>query len=274
MSFTSEYFQINGINSSDIGVDGCYLIRTNSEINYPIFGGKEIIEEQNPYRDMPYHYYVKKQPIEFDLMFSLLDKEIDENRIYELGLIFAQDKYVEFRSCDFMGKIFYVLCTSMNLITYGSKKGWLQCHLRNSAPYAFSEIMINTFDLSDISTTPTLITMENKSNVTNQHGEYKYYPELEILLVGNVTGFSFYNLSDGNRGFGFSGLTKGETIYINNQKQQIISDIGETTYRLSKMLFSKNFFYLIYGENRISINCSGGTGGIILQSKCQFPIYM
>jgi hypothetical protein len=149
------------------------------------------------------------------------------------------------------------------------------CEFEATTNYWLSPVEIATYDLSDIGATPTIITMENRSNVEDaKTGEFIYYPELQVQLVGNVTGFSFYNQSDGNRAFGFSGLTKGETIYVNNQKQQIISDISETTYRLSKMLYSKSFFYLVYGVNQINVVCTGGTGGIVVQSKMQFPLYM
>ena len=44
MAFTELDFIINGVKSEDIGVNGCYLVRTESEISYPLMGSKSIIE--------------------------------------------------------------------------------------------------------------------------------------------------------------------------------------------------------------------------------------
>jgi phage-related protein len=265
LSFTSEFFQINGIKSTDIGVDGCFLIRTESEISYPLMGEKTIINEKKRNRDIPYHYGVEKNPIEFDLKFSLLDKDFDENRLYEIGKIFAKDEFLEFRSCDFVSKIFYVICTSLRLVTFGTYKGWVEAHMVNIAPYAFSEKIIIDKDFSDI-TTPTVFEIENSSNVTNSDGTDYYYPELYIEMSGN-TSITLKNLTDSGRETTFTNINPAETIYIDNQNEIIKSSLGESTYRLSN--FNKNWFRLIYGKNQISCN-----NPCILKFICQYPIYI
>jgi phage-related protein len=266
MSFTSQHFIIDGINSSDIGVDGCSLIRTDSEINYPIMGQKSIVQDKIRYRNIPYFYTVDKDVITFDLKFSLLDGEFNEDRIYELGTIFAKDHYVSFKSCDFLGKEFFVICTSMNLITFGSYKGWMECKLEHCANFAFSELEISTFDFSDLTTTQTF-EIYAKFNVDHpKYGSY-YFPKLLIDMKGAATSITINNQSDGNRSFGFTSLTTLESLEIDNELKQISS--STSNYRLNNMINNHAFFRLIQGRNTLTINSPS-----VIQVQSRYGIYI
>ena len=93
----------------------------------------------------------------------LKDKYISE-RLFELGKIFGKDKYVPFQTSDYLGKVFYVICTSMKLETFGNLQGWINIKLRTSAPYAFSPKEINVFDIVNKTSN---IELYNKSNVVD-----------------------------------------------------------------------------------------------------------
>ena len=54
LAFTNSEFIIDGINSSDIGVDGAYLVRTDSQITTPLMGEKSILEDSANNQDIPY----------------------------------------------------------------------------------------------------------------------------------------------------------------------------------------------------------------------------
>ncbi len=267
MSFTSEYFIINNVNSSDIGIGSAKLIRTNAEINRPIFS-KNIINEKSSFRDVPTFYRTDKQVIEFDLLISLIEDEFTPERIQEFGKIFGGDKHIPFESCDYLGSMFYVIATSMNLITYGSYLGWLQIHIITSAPYSFTKPIIQTFDCTTATpTVPLTITVDNKSNVMHpKYNEYYYEPELEFDLLGSNTAFKIVNVSNGGEIFEFTNLTALESIYVNNDLKQIVSSTGN--YRLSK-LTNKKFFRLAYGVNILKVY-----GSSMLQIRSQFPLYV
>jgi phage-related protein len=270
----SQYFIFDNINSIDMGL---HIIRLDGGmIPTPVSGGKSIKKEKSSLRDVAYRYGTELEEMTFTITFSPLEGEWTDDFRFRIFKWLNSRNPKSFQTCDSLAKMCYVTCINpQEIFISGNNQGYVVCEFEATTGYWLSSIEIATYDLSDIGTTPTIITMENKSNVEDaKSGEFIYYPELEIQLVGNVTGFSFYNESNGNKAFGFSGLTKGETIYINNQKQQIVSDISETTYRLNKMLYSKSFFYLVYGVNQIKVICTGGTGGIIIQSKMQFPLYM
>jgi phage-related protein len=268
MAWTSDLFIINNIKSSDIGIDGCSLVRTDSEINRQFIGNKSIIEEKLPYRDTPFFFRTEKSPIEFNLKFSILENTYTSDVLFEIGKIFAKDQYVSFQSCDYLGVQFFVICTSINLVTFGSFKGWFEVNLRTSAPFGFSIPEISTFDCTDATTlSPIIIELYNKTNVSNPYGNYYYYPEIWIDMKGLVTAITITNLSLSAETFGFTGLSALESLYINGDLKQIQSSTG--LYRLSNMINNHNFLKLDYGLNRLSVNSSS-----ILQFKISVPIYI
>jgi hypothetical protein len=271
VGFSSTNFIIDGINSEDLGINGCSIIRTDTEIQVPWISGKDILEDQIRYSNVPTFYGIQKKPLEFSLKFTLKGDEPDQftsDRLYELGKIFGQDKYVSFQSCDYLGKMFYVIATNqVNLVQYGQYKGWYEVSLRCNAPYAWSLPQILTFDCTAATPTSAVtIEIENKSNVPDPNGDYCYYPEIWIDLLGSSTGVTLRNNSDGGRLFSFTGLSVVESLYINNQKKQIES--STTLYRLTN-LTDKTWFRLVYGKNQIQV-----LNSCMLQFKCQYPLYM
>jgi hypothetical protein len=101
--------------------------------------------------------------------------------------------------------------------------------------------------------------IENIGNIKPYH-----YPEVEFLLQGDSTGITIQNLSDSGRIFEFTNLTMGENIYVDNDKQRIITSLSDT-YRLDN--FNKNWLRLVQGVNQLKI-----TGKCTLQIRCQFPM--
>jgi hypothetical protein len=266
MAWTNTTFIIHNINSEDLHINGVHIVRTDGQVNTPWISGKSIVEDRVPYKDTPYHYGVQKQPLEFTVLFNILDDEYTEDTLYQLGLVFGQDKYIPFQTTDFLGKIFYVMPTSpISLTTFSNFKGWYEVSFRNKYPYALTLPRISTFDLSTI-TEDTTITLTNESNVMHPKlNDYYFEPELWIDLKGSSTSISLINQSDGGREFSFTGLTALELLYVNNQQKQIISSTG--LYRLNK--FNKNWFRIYRGENNIVVD-----NPCILQFKSQFPVYI
>jgi hypothetical protein len=266
MSFTSDKFIINGVNSSDIGVDGCYLIRRESEINRQIMGQRSVVKDTIRYKSLPYFYTTEQNVIEFDLKFSLLEGEFTEDKLYEISSLFSKNNYVEFRSIDYPGVVFFVIATSIELITFGSFQGYLQIHLENCAGHAFSEMMVSTFYFSSL-TTPQIFEIDAKFNVPHpKHGFY-YYPELLIDMKGSATAITIIANSDAGRNFGFTNLTPLENLVIDNELKQIISSTDN--YRLSNMINSHAWFRLIQNHNIFTVNAPS-----IIQIKARYPLYI
>lgn len=268
MSFTSEYFIINNIKSSDIGVNGAFLVRPNSaEINRNIIGDRNIIEESIPYRNEKTFYTTKSNNIELTLYISLLEDKFTNDIEFELGLIFAKNKYVSFESVDKPNIVYYVIAKSIKEITFGSYSGWWEIQMYTSAPYAHSLPEVSTFDFSGLTTTQTF-EINAKFNVMHPlYNEYLFFPKLNIDLKGVTTAFEIANLSNGNRKFGMTGLTALETLEIDNDLKKITSSTGLP--RVNKLTNNHNWLNLIYGKNRLTINAP-----CIIQFICEYPVYI
>lgn len=256
----STGFTFDGIHSDDMGM---MIVRTEGGlIPVPYASAKNIIEEKVTRIPTPYFFRASLEPMTFSLTFSLKENEYwTEQKKYAIANWLFKPYYKEFISDDYADKIFYVMATNMvEFITDGNENGYIKVDFRCKNPYALTPILINDFDLSDNTTTDTIL-LTNQSNI----GLDYYYPELEITVVSPSTSFSLTNVNDNSRVVSFTGLSGGEKIYLNNEKKQIISSTGN--YRFGS--WNKNWFRLVPGDNSIIV-----AGRVIIQVRCQFPIYI
>lgn len=260
---TSQNFIINGVNSSDIGLNGVSIIRTDGGMfNSAYMGGLDIVEETVPYRTNPVFYRVQRRPIEFSLKFSFLEDLWTPDRLYEFASHFSSDTYVEFQTCDDLGKYYYVLCPNQSdITTNGMQQGWVELTLRTNASHAWSTIYEDQYDLSN-NTSTQMIQLKNLSNIS----KYGFlYPEIEIKLLDTSTGFSLKNYNDGGRIVSFTGLNLLETIYLNGDRKEIISSTG--LYRYNN--WNKNWLRLPVGTSNIEV-----TGKCLITTRMRYALFV
>jgi phage-related protein len=115
------------------------------------------------------------------------------------------------------------------------------------APFGFSPP-----DILNKSYSGSAIVSENFNYYnTSNHDDY-LYPAISFTTSGIGTSFSLTNLSDDNRVCEFTGISSGETIALDCDRQTITSSTG-----LKRMgLFNKKFFRLLPDEN--SLTLAGG----------------
>lgn len=255
----STTFIFDNIKSSDMGL---YNIRLDSGgTSSPYISRQDIIEDEIINSHKPLLYGTRKRPIEFTLIFSTLEEEFNSKKRLEIARWLIHDEYKAFQTTDYLGKIFNVIAISdVEFIEFGSNKGYFEVTFRCDAPWAWSPTYVEYYDLSNNSS-KTIITMENNSNVLRY-----YYPEIEFKLEGSSIGVTLKNLSDGGREFKFTGLKQGETIYVDNERNTIITD-EINTYRISD--FNKNWLRLVYGKNQIEV-----TGQCRIQTRMKYPLYV
>jgi len=252
----SENFIFDGITSEEMGL---YNVRMQSGlVETPFMGSKSTITTKVVGKDRPYFHGVNKDVIQFNLQFSLLDEEWTPEKTHEIARWLLHDTYKSFQSSDDLGKYYYVICIDGENLYKANNKGYVELTFESNAPFAFSPIYLNEYDLSSNTTTDT-IQIENRSNINKY-----YYPTIEIELAGTTTNITLKNLSDGGREFSFTGLQSGETISVDNENKYIISDIP-AVYRFSN--FNKNWFRMVYGINQIEV-----TGECIITVRTQYPI--
>lgn len=249
-------FLFDNISSKDMGL---YIVRIDSSEISSIFSHSQSIVEQTRYNNnVPLFSRVEKSPLEFEITCSLLDEEFTPEKKMQLSRWLICDVYKPFVSEDNPNLIYNVISTDqINLITFGSLKGYFTIKFRCDAPWGYSPTYLETFDLSEI-TIPTIIEIENRSNAV-QH----LYPEIEFTLSDTNTGVSLINLSNAGEEFKYTNLSVNEKIYTNNERKQIISDLN--LYRLGN--FNKKWFRLVYGVNRIQI-----TGKCQISFRYRFPL--
>lgn len=262
----SEYFIFDGVKSIDMGI---YLIRVSSGmIQSPFFGGLSIEEERAKNKIVPYHYGVSKEPIEFTILISPIEKEWTPQLRNKVGRWLIQDKYKPFQTGDDMGKIYYAICTEAPNFELAMNLGYLELTFRTNSPYAWTMPYIESFNLLNNNTT-TIIEIENKSNVLSY-----FYPKMEISLLqlnGNATNtkqIKIKNLSDGGREFilGINNdLVGNEVIGIDNENG--IIKTGNQIHNNVFTKFNRKWLRFVYGVNRLEV-----TGKCQLSIKNQFPI--
>jgi len=254
-----QFFEFNGIRSSEFGLQ---IVRLDSGMfGVPMVSSKGIVEDEVTRSLSPYFYRAKYQPLTFKLTFTTLDGVMDTDTLYKIcGWLFTST-YKPFISSEKPSVMLY--CMGINqsdFITNGLNSGYFEIEFRARDPYYLTLPSVQTFDLSD-NETETMIQIINYSNI----GQDYYYPEVEFELLDNSTGIQIYNINDGNRLFGFSGLNLLEKIYVDNHKKIIISE--SNSYRFDK-LTGRRWLRLTRGVNNLRV-----VGKCNLQFRCQFPIF-
>ncbi len=261
----SEHFIFDGVKSSDMGI---YLISVDSGlISSPFFGGQSPEGEWVQGKSTAYHYGINKEPIEFTIQISPLEKEWTPQLRNKVGRWLIQDMYKPFQTADDMGKTYYAMCTDAPNFELAHNRGYLELTFITNSPYAWSPIYIETFNL--LNDTTKIIELDNMSNVTKYH-----YPKIEISLLNldgsatNTKQVKIRNLSDGGRELilGVKNDLVGNEVISMDCENEII----KTANPIHSNVFSKfnrNWLRLVYGKNRLEVN-----GRCSLKLKLQYPI--
>lgn len=251
----STSFTFDGLNSQDFGLS---IIKLDSGFfPDPYISGQKINEEKIPKRHIPYFYGVEKTPIEFEITCSLLEGEFTPEKRMQLASWLCKEVYCDFITDDDPNKIYKVISINpSDIMSAGMLQGYFKIQFRADAPWAWSHSQTKNFDLH-LNETTSIITIRNDTNAL-----VYYFPEIEFTLAGS-TGLTLKNLSNSNEIFQFTNLNSTETIYVNNERKQIISDMN--LYRLGN--FNKKWFRLVYGMNTIEV-----TGKCLLTFRYQFPL--
>jgi hypothetical protein len=243
---------------------GVYLVRIeNGMLEIPTLK-QQIQEEKLNNKDIPVFYGINRETLSFPIMITkLYDYENDnvfsyEERVNILRWL-CKGEYKEFISGDNDFIRYYVLFEEVTRYDNYRNQGYITLNCRLNAPYGFSPISVEEYDLSDNENT-TIIELENNSNIIDN-----YYPEIEFTVLEG-TSASFKNLSDMGNTFTINNLQPNETIYINMETGRIKSSL-DNVYHLGDC--NKQWLSLVYGINRIEV-----TGKIDFEIRTQFPMLL
>jgi len=238
----STSFTYDGITSASMGI---YLVKKDSDMfPVPYFPSRTIQEDYPSRATAPYFYRTQLEPQSFTLTFAPISGQFTSTILYNVAKWLFKGTHRPFIPDDNTNKIYYCLAVSKtDFITNGLNEGYIDVEFRCKHPYAFKPTVTEVYDYRV--TLPSSVVLTNNSNVFDY-----YYPEVTFTLPSGVTSLTLTNVTDGNRATTFTGLNAGETIYMNNEKKQIISDTG--LYRLGT--FNMNWFRLLQGDNTITVS--------------------
>lgn len=259
--FLNLNFEFDGISSESMD---SVMIRTSSDLMESNFGVVQtIIEDKITGKDVPYFYKTDRQTYPIPITITKVDSsgnpmKLDADSRFELVQWLIKDSYKEFRSEDYPDQVFYIIFTEGKSFITGGEQGYLTLTARLNAPYSYQEKQIITRDFSTSSV--NTIYISNSSNVLSD-----YKPEIEFTLIGNATDISINNKTNGKI-LTFTGLTKGETIYVNNQTGKIKSNLNIP--RLDEC--NRGWLSLDSGNNQLEITTNANGSKVTFTT--QFPM--
>ena len=259
--FSSMNFIFDKVSSEDMGI---VLVHTESGMLESNFGiNQTIVEDKIVGKDVPYFYKIDRQTYTIPITLTKVDSngqsmKLDADSRAEIVRWLVKDTYREFRSEDYPDQVFYIIFTEGKSYIGGAEQGYLTLTARLNSPYSYQEKVITYKNYSN--STSNIMYMNNLSNIIAN-----YKPEIEFTLIGNATDITITNMKN-NKTLTFTGLSIGETIYINNQTGKIKSSLNIP--RLDKC--NRGWLSLDYGENKIQVTTN--LGGCKISFTTQFPM--
>jgi phage-related protein len=202
-----------------------------------IGGNRTIVEQQNNETDRRYFKRIAREPIEFE-MNLLLDDDMTDEQIHNIIDWLVNDYYEELFFEDETDRIYYCMPSSQpRIIHNGMNQGYITIEMRCYDAYLYSREITRTFDLSDNPVTGTTISLVNDGHV-------EVYPIMTVQF--GETSVEIINLRT-NETLTISGVDVGETITIDNAKEEIVSDIPRYDNH------NEIFLRLLRGNNDVKI---------------------
>lgn len=235
-------FNYAGIASTSKGVKSVQINKGLFEET--VIPNRKIIETRIRGTAKSYLHGIDQDPLEFEL-FVYLKEGYTETEYEDVLLWLAQRTYQPFYVVGApKTKIAYCMpAGEIDLSHTGGTKGYISVTMQCNSPYLYSPVIQTTqYNLSANTTAGTLITLNNTG-----HFPTKPYIEIYTTAVGTV---KIVNESANNHTFQFSDLANAETIKIDNEREDIISDIPQM-YRYKN--FNMNFLELNKGENKLRV---------------------
>lgn len=233
-------FVYNGISSKDMGV---IQINSNSGLFEEQFvASKTINEEKIRGRDRPYLFSVDYSPLSFSLTLYFGDKFTDE-QARKVARWLRQDYYKPFYTLDNPERVFYCMTTDdFNISHNGLGQGYITLNMRCNSPYAYSPYYEDIMDFTNN-------TISGSSFKVSNLGDIETYPEIWIKAKqdGDI---SIVNTSNGGTELKFTNLFVDETVYVDNENEDIETDFSNT-YRFDD--HNGVYLSLVYGVNSLHV---------------------
>lgn len=235
------YFNFNEVSSSTYGLVN---INFDGMFEETLVASRNINETVIRGNSKPLFHSVDDSPLEFDMTIAFengFDDTMIDNVIKWLFVGSYRPLYFEGKE----NRVYYCMPIGESTIAHnGLNKGYLTITMRCDSSNLYSQVV--TSDLTNVVTEST-ITLQND-------GHFDVYPEISIKKNGVGT-IVIESLDDNGNIFEIRDLTNLEDIYLNCEKEIIVSDVPGV-YRYDKM--NGEVPRLVIGQNRFKItgNCT------------------
>lgn len=252
----SLYFTFDGISSEEFGILNIEIAGSGL-MQEPFLAERDIKESRVRGKDKSYYVEVDRKPFEFDLTFAFEDS-YDSDKIREVANWLDVDYYKPLIFSENMERIFYAMPLSTSELNHnGMSEGYITIKFRCNSPYSYSPLYeTEVYDYSTNTVSGTVLYYDNL-------GDTKLKPELWVQILEAGGSFKIVNNSNNGAIFELTSLALNETIYIDNENENIETDIPNT-YRYDNMT-GYNFFELVEGKNQLVIY-----GKVKVQFRHQF----
>lgn len=249
----SLHFNYDGKSSKDFGV--IHINLDGGMFDEVFVATRSIVETKVRGNDTPLFHSVEEEPLEFDLPIAFTKRFTDEDVDKVIVWLF-QDKYKPLYFEDKPDKVFYCMPVGEARIVHnGLREGYVVVHMRCKSSKIESPVHVTPkYDLSQ-NTGDYKITIENKGHV-------EVYPEISIEKVGD----GHITIIKNGEIFEIRDLTNAEQIYVNTEKEIIVTDIVGVT-RYDNVIGDYHDMVLSLGVNEFTIQ---GTCKIAFRYKFKY----
>lgn len=243
MQFNNPYFIFDGIKSKDKNITIISIGETQKEKQFGINRNMEFEEGLNGLQILK-SIKLENLTVRLTLMkvnYMGIPMAYNRNELDDICRWLFQDEFKPFISYDCTSVVSYVIFTKGKNFKNAANEGYLNVEMKLSAPYAYSNQMI---DYVHVSNQKDIIIINN-SNV-----QRFVYPDIEFKL-GNSIDLEIINMTLGES-MKFTGLSKDEHVYCYNDGLKYLESKVDKT-RILYENFNKKWLRLSYGKNRIRI---------------------
>jgi len=213
----------------------------------PLMAESEIIETEIRGRNEPYFQEIKYKPLEFDVNFAF-EYGWTEESLQKVKRWLRKPYYCKLRFSENPNRLYYGCFTGEPKLNHNSRnEGYFTWHFRCKGSFAYSPVYIGNYDFSGI---------DVNYFEFNNLGDVDVLPIIEITKVSGDGGVSIFNLSDGNKEFGFTTLVNNEIATVDCRRKDIVSSLSSSVppiFRYDKLI-DNNYLNLVYGMNRLRVS--------------------
>lgn len=230
------YFNFDGISSREFGL--LNVVLDNGMYEETLVASREIVETKMKGNSKSVLHSVETSPLEFELTIAFENGYTDEDIdaiIRWLFVDYYKPLYFEGRE----DRVYMAMpVDSASIVHNGINEGYFTVSMRCDSSNVYSPVVITPLE--------TVTTSKTISVEVDSH--YDVYPEISFKKIGAGT-VTIESLDDYGSIFEVRDLTNYEDIYINCEKEIIMSDIP-AMYRYDKLI--GDFPRLVFKPNGIN----------------------